>query len=94
MRRSYRILIVVNNRKIDELIIDPHYEKKHSGSIDDNVISQLVEQLDGNILDSESEKEPFRYYATNHRIGSKDYRLIWLLENNKSYIGVINAFRR
>jgi len=33
--------IVINNRKLNELIIDPHYEIKHSSYINDELIYNL-----------------------------------------------------
>lgn len=35
------------------------------------------------------------HYELKHlNLNGMKYRLIWLLENNEIYIGVINAFRR
>lgn len=47
VRRSYKINIIVNNRNIKNLVIDPHYELKHSASISDALILELVKLLDG-----------------------------------------------
>ena len=37
-RRIYPIKLVVNNRQLDQLIIDPHYEKKHGSYLTDEII--------------------------------------------------------
>jgi len=39
-RRVYTIELKVNNRELTELIIDPHYELKHSEYVNDELIYQ------------------------------------------------------
>jgi hypothetical protein len=46
-RREYDISVTVNERRITKVVIDPHYELKHSDSVSDNVILSLVKLLDG-----------------------------------------------
>lgn len=46
-RRSYQVNLIVNGRQINEVIIDPHYELKHSESVNDKIILALVQKLDG-----------------------------------------------
>lgn len=95
MRRSYKINIIVNNRYIKNLVIDPHYELKHSASISDALILELVKLLDGGDFTPEAVTKGFEYYtADNLMLKGKRYRLIWLLERDQLYIGVINAYRR
>lgn len=49
-RRSYKIdPIVVNGRFYSEVIIDSHYEEKHSENITDELILSLVVLLNGPI---------------------------------------------
>ena len=94
-RRSYSISIVVNDRKINEVIIDPHYEKRHAESITDEIILALARKLDGGDFKPEDNDEEFQYFKTEPiEFGEKNYRLIWLLKNDCLYIGIINAFRR
>ena len=45
-RRSYPTDLVINGRRINEVIIDSHYETKHS-DINDALILKLVSLLDG-----------------------------------------------
>jgi len=94
-RRDYKISITVNSRAITRVVIDPHYELKHSDSVDDEVILSLVQMLDGKIFTPEAERDGFQYFKTDPLVlNGVSYRLIWLLKKNEIYIGVINAFRR
>ena len=94
-RRDYIISITVNSKAITRVIIDPHYELKHSESIDDDIILSLVQMLDGKTFTPEAERDGFEYFKTDPlSLHSVNYRLIWLMDKNEIYIGVINAFRR
>ena len=94
-RRDYSISITVNGRAISRVVIDAHYEIKHGESIDDEVILRLVALLDGKLFTPEMERDGFQYFKTDPlTLDGASYRLIWLLENNEIYIGVVNAFRR
>ena len=55
-RRTYNMVVMVNGRLINEIVIDTHYEKKHS-DIDDALILELVRKLDG------------REFAVSERVG-------------------------
>lgn len=93
-RREYLHSMFVNGIEITKIIIDPHYELKHSEVINDELIIKLVETLEGNFYEFIDEKDNFMYFVTNEiLIDNKKYKLIWLMEKNKKYIGVINAFR-
>lgn len=49
-RREYKIdRIYVNNIAIDVVIIDSHYEIKHSSYMNDELILLLVRELDGRL---------------------------------------------
>jgi hypothetical protein len=77
------------------VIIDPHYEARHADSINDEVILNLVKMLDGKTFTPEVERDGFQYFKTDPLLlDDVNYRLIWLLENDEIYIGVVNAFRR
>jgi len=76
-RREYDIQITVNGRKIRKVIIDPHYETKHSGSLDDQIILRLVNQLDGQGFEPDDEDAPYWYFVTDGIVmNGKKYRLI------------------
>lgn len=93
-RRTYKIdPITVNEEIYTEVVIDSHYELKHSDHISDELILALVLLLDGAEQLPEDTKGLFNYYTTIIELKNKTYRLVWLLEDGKLYIGIINAFR-
>jgi hypothetical protein len=83
----------VNDHKIVQVVIDSHYEQRHGQSMDDALILALVAKLDGRRELPEEQKGPYSYFATLIEHGPKQYRLIWLLEDDAIYIGVVNAYR-
>ena len=94
-RREYQLSIEVNERKIKRVVIDPHYELKHSRSINDDVILELVKLLDGGTFPVQDRDDAFEYFVTdNLSLNNRRYKLVWLLEDNEIYIGVVNAHRR
>lgn len=94
-RREYVVKLEVNGRKITKVIIDPHYEEKHTKSINDELILELVKLLHKGAFPVQEQDEGFEYFVNdNLKLGGKTYKLIWLLEDNKLYIGVVNAHRR
>jgi hypothetical protein len=94
-RREYNISIVVNEKQINKVIIDPHFEQKHAESITDEIILSLVESLDGKKFFPEEVEPPFSYFTADKiELNGKLYKLIWLLEDDQIYIGIVNAYRR
>ncbi len=95
LRRIFKVDIELNGRRIKYVLIDPHYELKHSESMSDFIVMGLVALLDGDTFLPESEVGRFEYFAKDGLIlNCKSYRLIWVLEVDQFYIGVINAYRR
>lgn len=77
------------------MIIDPHYQLKHALSVDDKIILELVKLLDGGVFPVVDSDGQFDYFVTDRLIlRNKAYKLIWLIERNKIYIGIVNAYRR
>lgn len=94
-RREYDVCIVLNQRRIIKAIIDPHYEEKHAQSISDDIILALIKTLDGEELEPSGEDYPFTYFVRDRiELDKKFYKLVWLLEEGRAYIGVVNAYRR
>ncbi len=93
-RRSYKIdPIIVNEKIYYEVIIDSHYEEKHSEHINDELILSLVQRLNGRFEIPVGTKGEYSFYLSIIELKRKRYRLVWLLEENAVYIGVVNAFR-
>lgn len=94
-RAEYELDIVVNGVRIERVIIDPHYKEKHSESINDEIILNLVRTLDGKYYDPEDVKGSWSYFVVDQiEWNGKMYRLIWLMEEKEFYVGVVNAYRR
>jgi hypothetical protein len=93
-RREYDIEpILINGRSINKIVIDPHYEEKHADDIDDKLIIELVKKLDGRFELPEEKDDKFSFFVTLLGLNSRQYRLVWLLEDGSIYIGIINAYR-
>ncbi len=94
-RRKYSVNITVNGQHIKAVVIDPHYEIKHSATITDKIILSPIDQLDGGDFTPETADDTFEYYTTDDLVlQDKNYRLVWLIEKDELFIGVINAYRR
>lgn len=94
-RRIYAVKMTVNGLSIKNVVIDPHYELKHSESINDQLILELVKLLDSKFYEPIQSKDGFDYFVADPlEYRGLKYRLVWLLESGQLYVGVINAFRR
>ncbi len=94
-RREYDISITINELRIKKVIIDPHYELKHAESISDEIILKLVHTLDGQVVEAEDVSPPYSYFSRDGiSLEGKLYKLVWLLEDDQIYIGIVNAYRR
>jgi len=94
-RREYAISIKVNDVRVNKVVIDPHFEEKHAESINDEIIIELVKTLDGESFAPVDQSPPFAYFVTDKiDLYGKLYKLVWLLEDDQIYIGVVNAHRR
>jgi hypothetical protein len=82
MRRRYSVRIYVNGRRVNEVVIDPHYEIRHGKDMTDELILELVKSLSGLSF----VPEPLWHEG-------RAYRLVWLTHPEESYVGVRNAFR-
>ena len=94
-RRAYSVELTINGRAIEWVVIDDHYELKHSEVIDDDLILDLVALLNEKEFIPEKVAGDFEYFKSDPlNLNGLNYRLVWLLEKNQLYVGVINAFRR
>ena len=64
-RREYKISVTINERHITKVVIDPHYELKHSSSVSDEIIVQLVRLLDGGVFPAQETSGVYEYFVTD-----------------------------
>ena len=95
MFHVYAARFFINDTWFNEIWIDSHYELKHSGSITDKLILELVGQLNYRaFLPQVVRKDGFQFFETSVVLETKPYRLIWVVPPDGSYLGVRNAYRR
>ena len=71
--------------------MDPHV-RKHK-DVTDDVILDLVRQLDRIEQIPDDTNGAYQYFSSLLFLGTKQYRLVWLLERNELYVGVITVYR-
>lgn len=93
-RNEYQLKITINGRKLNRVIIDQHYQTKHSATVDDRKILELVKTLNEEILPVDREEDGYQYFRVEPVIHNKSpYRLVLVIYIHDDFLGVINAFR-
>ncbi len=95
-RRQYHVEVMINGRHLSLLVIDPHYLVKHSSSVTDQIIINLVQMLTGRwFLPEDIDSNGFEYFVEDGmKLAGKTYKLIWLIKADEAFIGVLNCYRR
>jgi hypothetical protein len=93
-RHEYQLTIIINKRKLKRLIIDQHYKKKHSSTVTDRTIIELVKTLNEETLPVDKEVDGYQYFRVEPVTHKKSpYRLVLVIYIHDDFLGVINAFR-
>jgi len=93
-RRAYRLSLTVNGRRVNEVVIDPHYETKHASVLTSSRIraSLISDGKEFQPDERDGEWEFFMLDRMEHR--GRQFRLIWCMRDGHPLLGVINCFRR
>lgn len=83
--------IIVNGRSISRVLVDDHV-RKHK-DVTDDLILELVKQLDGTDSLPDDVNGKYEYYVNLLKSAGKQYRIVWLLEKGKLYVGVVTVYR-
>ena len=94
MFRVYRVSLTINEIHFSEVWIDPHYELKHRASINDDLILLLLRQIDLHYFEAAAQSYGFSYYEVDIEHRTKPYRLILVIPDDGTYLGIRNAYRR
>lgn len=94
MRSIHKLNVYVNGVWFLYIHIDNHVFERHGEHITIELILELVKLLNWKKVDPDSVKDGFVYYKSDLRLNKKTYRLIWLIPNDNSFIGVRTAHRR
>ena len=76
-RRVYQIpRLFIRGRKIETLIIDPHFEENHGSYVNDELIWELVQQLNNKTFFPDPPKRPSAYQYSPLRIFNTTMKVI------------------
>ena len=94
-RREYPLFLIINDVLITKVVIDPHYEQKHQKSVNDEIILELAKTLNAKEHRHIAISKTYKYFVNDKvKYRERFYKLIWMLEDNENYLGIINVYRR
>ncbi len=94
---QHSVDLVINDHAITTVLIGRHYLSKHGAYMNDELILELVNSLNGFFFAPDSISNDIEYFVADIELKSngKIYRIIWLFEGeNLEVLGVVNAYRR
>lgn len=83
--------LLINDRWIYRIVVDDHV-KKHP-EITNEIIKELVKGLAWEKFESTKQATPYTYFAELRMFENKQYRVVWLVEDNQDFIGILTVFR-
>ena len=90
-KTAYPLKLEVNGYQFSEIVISHHYQEKHS-----DITDKLILELLGLFVDKKTfqpDKLTTDYFVLEKILHQgKKYKLIWQIENQKSFI-VVNCYR-
>ena len=94
-RRVYEFRATIKGRKMEEVHIDPHYEEEHGSYMNDEKIYILVhELLRIQRFVFSGRKEKWEYFEADILWKEKNYRLVFCLEDDQEYLGIVTCYRK
>jgi hypothetical protein len=80
-RRRYASRLTINGRRINEVVVDPHYETKHL-DMSDAIILDLVKGLDGKEFKPDERSGEWEFFMVDRmEHHGKPYRLVWCMRD-------------
>jgi hypothetical protein len=94
IRTEYPSKLIMNGRTFGRILIDQHYRRKHSESMRDHLILELVESISGRYFPVVTHRNGFDFFVIEPVIrNGMPYRLVLVTSRSDDFVGVVNAFR-
>jgi hypothetical protein len=94
-RRVYEFHAIINQRKIEEIHIDPHYEQEHSSYMTDEMIYNFALELEcTSDFDLEGRTKDWEYYSYITWMDWRTYEMSLCLKDGANFLGVRSCYRR
>ncbi len=91
--RKYPVFLKFGGMFFHEVWIDPHYEEGHMTYMNDQLILKLIKNIYDHDVKLGSEINGYKYFKVNTKYDFKSYRLIIVVPEDLTYLGVRSAFR-